>query len=190
MKRALISRACAKSGLHMRKELQSRRIELTLVCSISGGQLTAYGCQANRALLGSAVGAWLTESERVLGERIPLSGSRPPLWLTAHPRRTRIARVPVNLMERLGKAAPAGAAEAEGKPHLAGCLVSGRKWLPTPIRVSSLKDSKQGRCGGPFRSVFRTRLGLSPLCANMSETPTPFEFSVEGGEERTNGSHA
>ena len=29
-----------------------------------------------------------------------------------------------------------------------------------------------------------------PLCANVRETPTPLEFSVEGGEERTNGFHA
>jgi hypothetical protein len=30
----------------------------------------------------------------------------------------------------------------------------------------------------------------SPLCANILETPTPREFTVEGGEERTNGNHA
>jgi hypothetical protein len=28
------------------------------------------------------------------------------------------------------------------------------------------------------------------LCANVLETPTPIEFSVEGGEVETNGSDA
>ena len=97
------------------------------------------------------------ESFATLSESV--TGSATPLWLTAHPRRTRIVPMSANLTSRLGNVVPDGPVGAGEKPRLAGCLVAGGKWLPTPIGVSSLRDSKQGGSGGPDQSDFRTPLG-------------------------------
>jgi hypothetical protein len=45
-----------------------------------------------------------------------------------------------------------------------------------------LSDRMRGLDTGGIGAMHRLA-----LCANVRETPTPLEFSVEGGEERTNG---
>ena len=61
--------------------------------------------------------------------------------------------------------------------------------VATPIPTRDLDAAEQAVL---FAYLYRygEMPPLNSLCANMSETPTPFEFSVEGGEERANGSHA
>ena len=60
--------------------------------------------------------------------------------------------------------------------HLAGIEVS----RPTTVRE---KRSPGGR--EDFHALMSVR--SITLCANVGETPTPFEFSVQGGEANANG---